>query len=192
MSWSEAGFTKPIYGPVNSCFRIDSAGQASRIKCPKSDEAEHTWHLMTVTYGGTISLVSHLTHHEAEFMRNRLLGLPATSAETRIAAQYLAAQKKQAAVVQANDDAIIRKKAPACPVGAAKDPLQQSYKIWGQWLKSAAYTINLMPSICGPRTADACLLPGGSIIHFGEGGQACMYQQPEPASGDIKTAEIFQ
>jgi hypothetical protein len=42
---------------------------------------EKNWKLMSVTRGGTVSLVKDLTKAEAEFMRCRLLGLPATAEE---------------------------------------------------------------------------------------------------------------
>lgn len=41
------------------------------------------WHIMTMSHGGTVSLVKNLTKHECEFMRARSLGLPATEEEER-------------------------------------------------------------------------------------------------------------
>jgi len=44
-----------------------------------------TWHLLTQSEGGTVSLVKGLTKHECEFARARTLGLPATPAEEEAA-----------------------------------------------------------------------------------------------------------
>jgi hypothetical protein len=48
-----------------------------------SDSLSHekNWKVMSVTRGGTVSLIKDLTKAEAEFMRCRLLGLPATPEE---------------------------------------------------------------------------------------------------------------
>jgi len=40
-----------------------------------------TWHLLTQSYGGTVSLIRDLTKHECEYARARALGLPATPEE---------------------------------------------------------------------------------------------------------------
>lgn len=40
-----------------------------------------SWHLLTKSYGGTVSLIKNLTKKECEFPKNRLLGQPATDAE---------------------------------------------------------------------------------------------------------------
>jgi hypothetical protein len=43
--------------------------------------SDKSWKLMSVTRGGSVSLIKDLTKAEAEFMRCRLLGLPATAEE---------------------------------------------------------------------------------------------------------------
>ncbi len=40
-----------------------------------------TWHLLTISEGGTVSLLKDLTKHQCEFSRARALGLPATDEE---------------------------------------------------------------------------------------------------------------
>lgn len=40
-----------------------------------------SWHLLSTSYGGTVSLVKNLTRSECDFMRARLLGMPATVEE---------------------------------------------------------------------------------------------------------------
>ena len=44
-------------------------------------DEDHSWHLLTQTYGGTVTLLKDLTKHECEFVRARALGLPATPEE---------------------------------------------------------------------------------------------------------------
>jgi hypothetical protein len=39
------------------------------------------WHLLTQSYGGTVSILHGLTHDACEFARKRLRGLPATPEE---------------------------------------------------------------------------------------------------------------
>ena len=41
------------------------------------------WHLLTVTHGGTFSLLKDLTKRECDFIRARALGLPATEEEQK-------------------------------------------------------------------------------------------------------------
>jgi hypothetical protein len=42
-----------------------------------------SWHLLTKSYGGTISLLKNLTKDECEFARARAFGLPATEEEKK-------------------------------------------------------------------------------------------------------------
>jgi hypothetical protein len=44
--------------------------------------ADH-WHLLTRSFGGTVSLIKNLTKEECEFARNRSLRLPATEEEKK-------------------------------------------------------------------------------------------------------------
>ena len=41
----------------------------------------HSWHLITITYGGTVSLVKDLTQRECEEIRTRIMSLRADSRE---------------------------------------------------------------------------------------------------------------
>lgn len=54
-----------------------------------------TWHLLTQTYGGTVSLLKNLTKHECEFAMHRVLGEPAT--DEQIAKANKAAEQSDAA-----------------------------------------------------------------------------------------------
>lgn len=47
----------------------------------------HDWHLLTVSYGGTVSLLKGLTKQECEYSRARALGLPATPEEEQADAE---------------------------------------------------------------------------------------------------------
>ena len=48
-----------------------------------------TWHLLTKSHGGTVSLLSKLTKEECEYSKNRLLGLPATEEERKAKVEEL-------------------------------------------------------------------------------------------------------
>jgi hypothetical protein len=54
-----------------------------------------SWHFLSQSYGGTISLVKNLTKDECDFMYNRAKHLPATPDE-KAAAQMLADREKAA------------------------------------------------------------------------------------------------
>lgn len=47
---------------------------------------DHGWHVLCVAHNGTVSVLSSLTRVQAEFIHDRLLGLPATPDEKRKAA----------------------------------------------------------------------------------------------------------
>lgn len=55
---------------------------------PAGHEAPNTWHLLTRSRAGTVSLLKSLTKAECEFTRKRLLGLPATVEEERTKAAH--------------------------------------------------------------------------------------------------------
>lgn len=48
-------------------------------------ELERNWHLLTISYGGTVSLVKDITKHECEFAMHRVKGEPATEEEVAAA-----------------------------------------------------------------------------------------------------------
>jgi len=62
---------------------------------------DRSWHLLTITEGGTVTLLRDLTKHECEFAMHRAMGQPATDEEIAAAArdaklrseQYEAADK---------------------------------------------------------------------------------------------------
>lgn len=163
----------PSRGPKN-CFTWpeSNTGTIKETPCGASSPEDRSWHLMSVTYGGTVTLLKGLTHHEAEFMRDRLLGLPATAKEKAKAAADAAAEAKAEAVQDAADAVIIRAKAPSCSTGPAY--------------------IELPPGTCGYREAFACMLPKGKIDYRGESGQGCGISSGPLPPGDIKSAEVFQ
>jgi hypothetical protein len=51
------------------------------ITSPALAKEDRSWHLLTQTYGGNISLLHKLTKNECEFSRARAKGLPATEEE---------------------------------------------------------------------------------------------------------------
>lgn len=83
----------------------------------QSCDGDRSWHLLTITNGGTVTLLAHLTYHEAEFARARELGEPATKVECDAAGARAAAEKREQEAHDAKDDAIIRAKAPNCHQG---------------------------------------------------------------------------
>jgi hypothetical protein len=97
-----------ILCPVTWCY-ADEESCKTAAETPNS--ADHSWHLLTITYGGTVTLLKDLTRHEAEFARARALGEPATVKECR---EIAAAEKRR----REAEEAELRewkKTAPACP-----------------------------------------------------------------------------
>lgn len=56
---------------------------------------EHSWHLLTQTERGMISLLKDLTRHECEFARARALGLPATDEEKATANRQIEVEQRE-------------------------------------------------------------------------------------------------
>jgi hypothetical protein len=56
---------------------------------------EANWHLLTQTYGGTITLLKGLTKHECDFAYNRAKHLPATEDEKEGAKRLAQKQKDE-------------------------------------------------------------------------------------------------
>ena len=63
-----------------------------------SAQEDRSWHLLTQTRGGTVSVVGHLTQHECDVSRLHLLNQPATDEEKETARQ--ASEKMFAAANQ--------------------------------------------------------------------------------------------
>jgi len=62
---------------------------------PPPAAEDRSWHVLVVTYGGTVSLLKGLTRQEAEHARAKLLGIPYTPEE--VAAAKKAAAREAAA-----------------------------------------------------------------------------------------------
>ena len=54
-----------------------------KCKIPDSISPDRSWHLLTKSRVGTVSLIKDLTKEECEFSRKRMLGLPATDEEMK-------------------------------------------------------------------------------------------------------------
>jgi hypothetical protein len=68
-----------VLGTTTLAFGAESEGSGvCMVPCPLSDRS---WHLLTQTEGGTVSLLKDLTKHECEFAMHRARGEPATEAE---------------------------------------------------------------------------------------------------------------
>lgn len=65
------------------------------LATPAVAHQERSWHLLTQTYGGTISLLKDLTKEQCEFALNRAKGLPAT-AEEKEGERLLEQRRKEA------------------------------------------------------------------------------------------------
>ena len=63
---------------TTECF---NGHTGERVPCNLALAPDRSWHLLTQSYGGTVSLIRDLTKHECEFARARALHLPATDAE---------------------------------------------------------------------------------------------------------------
>lgn len=135
---------------------------------PIGDGVDRSWHLMSVTYGGTVTLLKGLTHHEAEFMYDRLMGLPATEAE-----------KAKAAKDAAASDAQMKAAVDACNFCS----------------KSRQWQIFKRANDVNDETDWDCYDVYGTSKHevgLGGGGIGISSSSPVDRSGDIKSAEIFQ
>jgi hypothetical protein len=164
-----------------------------------ADPPDHSWHVLCITNGGTISLLKGLTKHEAEFTHDRALGLPATAEEKAAAKKAREDADKAAALRAQKEDAILRKHAIACPVGATKNDNQES-AAWKTWLKkhdTDSWVKVLDDDLCGSfREIEACLLSDGSPFEFGWEDAGCMNPgwaiSPEGGPGAMKSCEVFQ
>lgn len=70
-----------------ACFAIIAIGLASIgwISLAQAEDAssDRSWHLLTQSEGGTVSLLKDLTQHECEYAMHRAKGEPATAEEVR-------------------------------------------------------------------------------------------------------------
>ena len=79
--------------PQSTCRQWNdkfNAGEA--VPCPRSTGAtppkvDRSWHVLTITYGGIVSLLKGLTKHEADYTCDRAMGRPATAKEKAEAAK---------------------------------------------------------------------------------------------------------
>jgi hypothetical protein len=73
-----SGTTATFHGVTVTCAKpADNLGNHMVFSPPP----QPTWHLLTKSHVGTISLLKNLTEHECQFARARALGLPATPEE---------------------------------------------------------------------------------------------------------------
>ena len=81
---------QPVAAPDGKChqggmtFTRNEDGSCSLVATPRNgvwQQVTRTYHLLTISYGGTVSLIKDLTKEECEFAMNRALGRPATDAE---------------------------------------------------------------------------------------------------------------
>lgn len=61
---------------------------------------DRSWHLLTITYGGTVTLLKDLTKHECEFVMHRAKGEPATEEEITAAKARAERIAKEGALCQ--------------------------------------------------------------------------------------------
>ena len=74
-AWAdEAKQSRPYHFPCDECS-VEHGD-------PLPPSAPHTWHLLTITYGGTVSLIKDLTQRECEEIRTRIMSLRADSRES--------------------------------------------------------------------------------------------------------------
>lgn len=77
------------------CFIIGAASAVLlALSAFPAEAQEANWHLLTKSYGGTVSLLHGLTKDACEFSRNRMLGLPATDEERTQEEQRLIWQRE--------------------------------------------------------------------------------------------------
>lgn len=152
---------------------------------PPGPASQPNWHLLTQSYGGTVSINGGLTKDQCDFAKHRALGEPATPDE--IAAQAEkddVANQKNAERAKAAEEWRERfARRNNCDwVRYNYDPLSGkigSKKAWGGWhFQGKSYVSD--DGMCDEGD-DA---PGGGNISIGV--------QQGSAPGDIRTAECFQ
>lgn len=152
-------------GPSN-CLPWPPASDMTPIPCSAPPPEDRSWHLMSVTYGGTVTLLKGLTHHEAEFMYDRLMGLPA------------AATEKEAAKEKADDDRRLQELADSI----CREDGQDS-KEWREFT-----TVSKSQWVCRKDLIDQKRMVAIPFII----GDSSALSSPVDRSGNIKSAEIFQ
>jgi len=97
--------TAPNVIYFDGCPVYDNEGHLHFESCkpakkpaPKEDRS---WHALTITYGGTVSLLKGLTKHEADYTCDRAMGRPATRAEKEAAARFEKEQLQKCAAEKA-------------------------------------------------------------------------------------------
>jgi hypothetical protein len=157
--------------------------------------SDHGWHLLVITNGGVVTLLKDLTHKEAEYSRARTIGTAATAKECDEADKREAERVRMEDERRKADEALIRAKAPKCPVGETEG--DDHGPNWDAWYKKHEKDapIKLTPnSMCGEtNTVQACLLPDWAIKVLFIG--ACMGLPSMSGSQEammIKSAEVFR
>jgi hypothetical protein len=158
-------------------FLSATACRADEESCKAAAEPanvrDRSWHLLTITHGGTVTLLKGLTKHEAEFARARALNRPATVKECEEAA---ADEKRRREAEAAREEAELRewkKTAPACPkAGASKTP-----------------DSTLAIEVHGDGCVDA---EGNPHRWIYPPSFSSFTWAPGPQSGDIESAEVFR
>lgn len=149
--------------PVTWCYADEESCKAA---AEPSNPADHSWHLLTITYDGTVTLLKGLTRHEAEFARARALDEPATVKECKEAA---AAEKRR----REAEEAELRqwkKTAPVC----SKDFME------GKDMTLAS------------SSAHGCVDSKGNAHRFSGVGLWINSYTINSSGRDMKSAEVFQ
>lgn len=177
-----------------TCMADEQSCKAARA----APSADHSWHLLTITEGGTVTLLKDLTRKEAEFARARALGTNATVEECDRADKEAAQEKRYYEAKAKIDEGILRAKAPKCPAGETQDK-QAEASIRKAWVKQHEKDITVILSpdrTCGVSAqVDACLLSDGSVKRFEEWSAmeaSCNATWRSITPSDIKSAEVFR
>lgn len=162
--YPEIDFCTKEYGWVCSAedvYRLEESvsgtvpyGTTEMTTLPQPESIPRDYHLLTVSYGGAVSLIKGLSEKECKFSRARLLGLPATPEEEKA---------KNEADEKASRD-YWEQIMPACPA-ATDDPWRVA------WLSSHPI-------------AQGCIEPDGTQIEWGEGAHVHAPEQGDIKSAE--------
>lgn len=144
---------------------------AAMGQIPNTESVRHpdrSWHVLCTTQDGAISLIKDLTKKEAEFIRDREMGEPATDKEK---ADAKAANAKQVA----ETEKIIRAKGKACPA-KMKNGIPED-------------GVNYSVPVSDHQYVEACVMLDGHIAEFGGGGAVF---GRIVSGGSIRSCEVFQ
>jgi hypothetical protein len=159
-------------------FGVCHADTESCAAAREKPNANRDWHLLTITEGGTVTLLKKLTHKEAEFARARALGEDATVEQCDATDARIADEKRR------NEEALRKRHPPVCPADATEPRMTavgDAFKPWDAW-------DNKHKDACGCVNADGTVQIWCDLLSSNNGYLISTWANP----GRIKSAEVFR